>query len=231
MKYIDDEINDLPYDLALLNDSRTYCLYYFSLIRSKHYLIFSFCYSRNYNSRIVKIDLFFLIFALNYTVNGFFYSDATMHNIYVKKGAFDLEYQLQKIFYSSLITIFLGITIMKKLALSNDAIINYKKNKEEKDINEREKKLETKLKIKFIFYFILSFILLLFFWYYISMFGAIYSNTQHLLLKDTLLSFGFSLIYPFIIFLIPGFFRIPALADSQKNKECMYKFSKFFHFF
>ena len=173
--------------------------------------------------------IFFITFALNYTVNGFFYNDATMHNIYVNKGAFDLEYQLPKIAYSSLITTFLGI-IMKKLALSNDAIINFKKNKEEKDVNERGENLNTKLKIKFILYFILSFILLLFFWYYLSMFGAVYRNTQFLLLADTLVSFGLSLFYPFIIFLIPGIFRIPALADPEKKSEYLYKFSKLFHF-
>ena len=230
MDYIDDEINDFPYDLALLNDNRTYCLYYFSLIKTQHNLIFTFCYNKDYNSLIIKIDLFFILFALDYTVNGFFYSDDTMHNIYVNKGAFDIEYQLPKIFYSALITTVIGI-LLKKLALSNYAIINFKKEKEEKNINERKMKLNSKLKIKFIFYFILSFILILFFWYYISMFGAVYNNTQFLLLEDTFVSFGLSLFYPFVIFLIPGIFRIPALADPQKKSEYKYKFSQIFHLF
>ena len=229
MNYIDDEINDFPYDLALINDNRTYCQYYFSLIKTHHNLIFSFCYNKDYNSRIIKIDLFFILFALDYTVNGFFYTDDTMHNIYVHKGAFDIEYQLPKIFYSAFITTFVGI-LLKKLSLSNDAIIEFKKDTKEEEVNKRRMKLNSKLKIKFIFYFLLSFILILFFWYYISMFGAVYNNTQFLLLEDTLLSFGLSLFYPFVIFLIPGIFRIPALAESQKKSEYKYKYSKFFHF-
>ena len=152
-----------------------------------------------------------------------------MHNIYVNKGAFDIEYQLPKIFYSAFITTFVGI-LLKKLSLSNDAIIEFKKDTKEEEVNKRRMKLNSKLKIKFIFYFLLSFILILFFWYYISMFGAVYNNTQFLLLEDTLLSFGLSLFYPFVIFLIPGIFRIPALADPQKKSEYKYKFSKFFHF-
>ena len=228
LDYTDDEINDLPYDLALLNDKRTYCQYYISLIKTNHDIIFSFCYNKDYNSRIIKIDLFFIIFSLNYTVNGFFYSDETMHNIYVNKGAFDIEYQLPKIFYSAVISTFLGI-ILKKLSLSNDAIIDFKKDMEEKNVNERGKKLYTKLKIKFIFYFILSFIFLLFFWYYVSMFDAVYRNTQFLLLIDTLVSFALSLVYPFFIYLIPGILRIPALKDPQKKSEYMYRFSKVFH--
>ena len=57
---IDDEINNLPYDLALETDKRTYCEYYISLLRTKHKLIFAFCYNGDYNSKIIKIDLFFI---------------------------------------------------------------------------------------------------------------------------------------------------------------------------
>ena len=114
------------------------------------------------------------------------------------------------------------------LGLSNDLIVDFKQNKETNNINESGTKLIKKLKIKFVLYFILSFILLLFFWYYISMFDAVYRNTQFLLLKDTLMGFGLSLISPFVIYLFPGLFRIPALASPQKNKKCLYNFSKIF---
>ena len=58
------------------------------------------------------------------------------------------------------------------------------------------------------------------------MFGAIYKNTQVHLLKDTLISFGLSLIYPFGIYLLPGIFRIPALSNRKNKRECLYNFSK-----
>ena len=58
------------------------------------------------------------------------------------------------------------------------------------------------------------------------MFGAIYRNTQIHLLKDTLLSFGLSLLYPFGICLLPGFFRIQALSDPKKKSAYLYNFSK-----
>ena len=158
-------------------------------------------------------------------MNALFYDDDTMHNIYESKGSYGIEYQLPKIVYSSFISMFLN-TILKWLALSNSGILEFKQNKNKKDVNERAEKLKKKLSIKFVLYFIISFIFLLFFWYYISMFGAIYRNTQLHLLKDTLVSFGLSLLYPFGIYLLPGFFRIPALADPKKKKECLYKFSR-----
>ena len=79
--------------------------------------------------------------------------------------------------------------------------------------------------IKFAIFFILNNILLLFFWYFISCFCAVYNNTQLILIKDTLVSFALSMIYPFGLNLFPGFFRIPALRSKNKDKKCLYKIS------
>ena len=57
------------------------------------------------------------------------------------------------------------------------------------------------------------------------MFCAIYKNTQFHLIKNTLISYGLNLLYPFGIYLIPGIFRIPALSNSKINRKCIYGFS------
>ena len=225
--YIDDEINDFSYDSSLKYDKRTYWQFYISLIKTKHELIYAFFYNKDYNSKIIKIDLFVFGFALNYAVNGLFFNDDTMHDVYENKGLFDVSYQLPLIVYSSFISMFLS-ALVQMLGMSNDAIIDFKQSEEINNINERAEKLIKKLKIKFVFYFILSYILLLFFGYYISMFDAVYRNTQYLLLEDTMMGFGLSLISPFLIYLLPGIFRISALAAPQQNKRCLYNFSKLF---
>ena len=225
MEYNEDEINTLEFHLALLFDKRSYCQYYISLLRTKHNFIFSFCHNNDYNSKIIKIDLFFIGFTIYYTVNALFYSEGTLHNIYVSNGSFNIEYQLPKIVYSSLISMVLN-TVLKLLALSNSGILEFKQNKSKIDVNERGEELKNKLRIKFLLFFTISFIFLLFFWYYISMFGAIYRNTQLHLLKDTLVSFALSLLYPFGIYLIPGFFRIPALSEPKKKRQCLYRISR-----
>ena len=225
--YTDGEMNDLSYDLALKIDKRTYWQFYISLIKTKHEFIYAFLFNGDYNSKIIKIDLFIFGFALNYVVNGLFFNDDTMHNVYESKGLFDVSYQLPLIIYSSFISILL-IELVKMLGLSNDTIIDFKQSEEKNNFDERGKKLIKKLKIKFVFYFILSFILLIAFWYYISIFGAVYRNTQYLLLKDKIIGFSLSMVTPFVIYLIPGLFRIPALTATQENRRCLYNFSKLF---
>ena len=90
----------------------------------------------------------------------------------------------------------------------------------------KSKDIERCITIKFILFFILCNFLLIFFWYFISCFCAVYTNTQMILIKDTLISFTISMIYPFGINLIPGIFRMPALRAVNKDKKCLYKISR-----
>ena len=148
-----------------------------------------------------------------------------MNEIYVDKGGYDFETQIPITVYSFLISWIFNFPL-SFLALSNDNINSFNKSRVKKGIIKRGNKLIFFLECKFFLYFTLSFMFLLFFWYYISMFGIIYKNTQYHLLKDTLISLGISLIYQFVIYLLPGFFRIPFLSNPKKRRKCMYSFSK-----
>ena len=218
----DEELNNLDYELALRYDKRNYCQYYFSLLKAKHAIIFAFCNNTDYNLKIIKIDLFLFNLTLFYFVNTIFFDDKTMHKIYEDKGSFDIIGQIPQIIYSSLISMVFSI-ILEFLALTGEVIIELKKIKLSKNFNKKIKSLGNKIKIKFVLYFIISTIFLLCFWYYLSMFCAIYVNTQIHLIKDTILSFLLSLIEPFGIYLIPGLVRIPSL--SKPNCKLLYKFS------
>ena len=79
--------------------------FYVSLIKTKHEFIYAFIFNKNYNSKIIKINLFIFGFSLNYAVNGLFFNDDIIHDIYENKGLFDVSYQLPLIFYSSFISI------------------------------------------------------------------------------------------------------------------------------
>ena len=224
--YIDEEINGFPYELAIQYDKRNYCAYYASLLKTQHNLIYTFCNCNDYNSVIIKIDLFLIGISIDYIINAFFYNDDTIHEIYTNKGAFFFELEISKSsVYSTIISMVLNYPL-NYLALSNDPIIDFKQNNKSNNIKKRAEILKNNLLNKFISYFIISSLFLLFFWYYISMFGVIYRNTQMYLLKDTFVSFILSLIIPFIIYLFPGCFRICALSNANKKRECLYKFSK-----
>ena len=142
-----------------------------------------------------------------------------MHKIYIDEGKYNFLYQIPIILYSSLISSVITI-IVKYLSLSEKNVIEIKNNKEAEIDN-----IKKCIKIKNILFFVLNFLFLMLFWYYVSCFCVIYKNTQVHLIKDTLFSFGLSLLYPIGLCLIPGIFRFPSLRATKQDKECIYKCS------
>jgi len=226
-EYTDNELNSLEYKKALIQDNRTFTQYYISLLKKNHLLRFSFyCKNKDYNSPIIKMFLFFLFISVGFSINALFFNDDTMHKIYIDEGSFNIIFQLPQIIYSSLISNIIN-KIIDYSALSENNILEIKKVEKKEDLHIKVKDTFRILKIKFALFFIISFALLLMFMYYIICFCGIYENTQIHLIKDSLISFGLSLIYPFGTFLIPGIFRITALRAKDRDKEYQYKFSNF----
>ena len=219
------ELNELDYKTSIKMDKRTYIQYYLSLIRTKHLLFFSFWPTFDYNSKILKIFLFFFNFTLSFIVNALFFNDDTMHKIYEEKGSFDFIYNIPQILYSSLISGFIN-GIIQTLALTDSNILLLKKNTDKRNIITRKQETLKTIKIKFALFFIITLPLLVAFWFYLACFCAVYKNTQLHLIKDTVISFGTSMITPFGIYIFPGIFRLSALKKKKKDKYCMFKFSK-----
>ena len=220
----DEEINTLEYTIALKIDKRTYFQYYWSLLKKKQLILFTFCPNNDYNIPSIKIFLFLISFSLYFTINGFFFNDETMHKINEDHGNFNFLYQLPQIFFSSVVSAVINM-ILKQLSLSEKKILALKSEKNYNKTLKYSKSIKRCLAIKFTIFFILSYLLLMFFWYFIACFCGIYVNTQMILIKDTLISFGLSMAYPFGLSLIPGFFRFPALRAEKKDKKCLYKIS------
>ena len=223
INFVDYELNSFSYNDAKKYDKRAFFSYYFSLIKTKQLLIFSFCPMKDYNSRIIKIDLFFLSFAIYCFINCIFFDEPTIHRIYKDEGIYNFNFLIPHILYSFIASQTL-FTIIKYLSLSEKNICEIKKEKSVELANDKVSDVKKCLVIKYICFFGISLLFLFFFWYYLSSFGAVYQNTQIFLSKNILISFAFSLFYPFIINILPGVLRIYSL--NNPNRICLFKLSK-----
>ena len=158
----DQELNNLNYEEAISLDKRSYLQYYFSLLKKKQFLLFTFYPNNDYNLITMKISLFLLCFSLYFTTDGLFFSDETMHNIYINNGDLELIYQIPLILYSSIITSVISI-ILKQLSLSENTILKIK-NEEKIDICIiKSNELERRIKLNLLFFIYLVLYLWLFF--------------------------------------------------------------------
>jgi len=211
----DDELNNLKYEEALEIDFRSYNQFYLSLLKETHSLIFTFFVKNDYNIFLLKLSLFLFNFAILYFMNAIFCTDDTMHKLYEDEGEFDFVYEIPKTIYSTLITQIIS-SLLENLSLSQDDFLSIKEKEEVKLILEETNKVRKCIKIKNLIFFIFGIFLLIGFWYYISAFNAVYNNTQIHLIKDTVISFSTSLLYPFLLIVFPVFFRITSLHFKKK---------------
>ena len=212
--YNDYEYNTFSYKEAIENDKRTYFQYYISLIKTKHPIICSII--KDYNSKVIKIYLFLLSFGILYFINGLFITKSTIHILYEEKGHYNLKYFMPFIIYSFIISHVL-ISIIKYLCLSQSNILYIKKEENIKKAKEKAIEVKKFLITKYIIFFSLSCSFSLFDGYYLSSFGSVYRNTQMILIKNVIICLCIFIIYPFIINLLPGIFRIYSLKDVRRK--------------
>ena len=221
--YKDYELNLLNYENALITDKRTFLQTYKSLLRAKHLILFTFFNDNNYNVYNIKVSFFFFTFALYFTLNVLFFNDETIHNIYQNGGKYDFIYQIPQIIYSTTISFLINI-IIRHLSLSEKEVLQLKNSK--KFLNRIIMKTKKCIKIKFILFYLFTFILLIFFWLYLSCFCAVYTNSQKYVLHNTSISYGLSLLYPFLFTLISAILRMLSLNNRNNKIECIYNLSQ-----
>ena len=225
----DFELNSLNYKDALEIDKRTYLEYYKSLVKTKHPIIFTFCPIKDNNILIIKICLFCLSFSIYYFFNTVFFTYNKIHKVYEEKGSYNISYFMPSIIFSFILSYIIN-KFIKYLSLSEWNLEELKNEKKNKKLFDKQVKVQRCLIVKYICYFIISFIFLVFFWYYLSSFCAVYQNSQVYVIKNTFISFIIGLIYPFFINLFLGIFRLYSLNNKKIKKEFVYKISKFFQF-
>ena len=219
-KLDDLDLNNSDYEKALEVDKRTLFQIYWSRLKAKHLIIYTFISCHDYNLIYIKISRFVFLVCTSMALNVFFFFDKSMHKIYEDYGKYNFIKQLPQILYSTIVSLIIEILIG---ILSYTDINIYQIRKLEKATFDKIIPIFKKIKIKLILYFTITFLLFLFYWYFISAFCAVYNNTQIIYIKDFVSSFSIGLLYPFIIQFAFTLIRIFTLRKNTKVRSVLYK--------
>ena len=99
-----------------------------------------------------------------------------MNKINEDKGKYNILFQIPQILYSTAISSIINV-ILKQLSLSEQQILTIKMDKNYLIAQKQSNQIKTCLYLKLYIFFILSFIFMMFFWYFITCFCAVYKNT------------------------------------------------------
>ena len=158
----------------------------------------------------------------------FFFSDETMHKMFLDYGKYNFIQQIPQIVYSTIISNLIEI-LLCYLSLTDK---HYYRIKDAKKITKNSMIGIIKcIQIKIGFFFVFTSLMYIFYWYLITCFCAVYQNTQIAFIKDSFLSFLLGNLIPFVIYLISTLLRIISLKSNKLKFECIYTLSNIIPFF
>ena len=214
----DYELNNISFQQAIKIDNREFCDLYRSLIKNRQLIMFSFFDFNSYNSPIIKKTIFFLSFIYHYGFNAFFFTDEILDTIFEEEGKYNPLVLVPLAVYSAMITTVFIKLLVDFLVLTEKQVLRIKNEETEEKANDEKKRLMKITIIKLFIFFSINIILLIFFWFYLTCFNAVYPNTQIFLVINTAISFVISNIIPLIYNLIPAFIRNDILTNKNIKK-------------
>ena len=227
-KFDNYELNNMEYELAIKNDKRKFIEIYWSILKREHIIIFSFLAKNDHNILAIKFSRLIFSICTDMALNVFFFSDDTMHKMFLDYGKYNFFQQIPQILYSTIVSQLIDI-ILCYLSLT-DKYYYYLKKLPFLKISDLSR-ISKIIKIKITFFYVFTFVLFLFYCYIISCFCAVYQNTQTAFIKDSILSFVLGLLYPFVLYLFPAFLRIISLKYCLFKLSLIYKLSDLIPFF
>jgi len=190
-EYLLTSLDDLDFDKAVVKENRTFCGMFFDRLIVKQMIINLF-YSNNWIiPRSIKIILFIIKIDLYIVVNALFYNEDYISNLYYsnKKETFlsFIPRSLNRIIYTSLVSTVLDFMISLLFPTEHkikNILIRKKNNIKEMKI----KIIESMKKIINNYYIliILSYVITIISWFYISCFNNVYPYIKNEWIKSSI---------------------------------------------
>ena len=166
------ELNNLEYEEACEIDNRGFCKTYWSVLMREHLFLFTFFTCYDYNLFYIKIEKFFILICTQMTINGLFFIHESMHRKYVQGEDLNFVEKLPQLLFT-LIGAHIIEVILCFFSMTDVHIYEIKSLPKEQKNSETLLNIMDRMKRKLTWFFVITFLLFLFYWYFISAFCAV----------------------------------------------------------
>ena len=229
-EYLETDLNDLDFDDALKKDDREFCEYFCDSVVESQKIVNTFFVQEPLRPKSIKIILFILILILYFVVNGFFFSEDYISEIFhlEEEDSFFsfVPRSINRFFYSAIVSYVISFII--------DCF--FPEEKKIKGIFNREKdnivnlkheigKLIKKIKKRYISFIIFVYLISLFLLFYLLCFNYVYPHTQIEWIKSSIMLMIIMQLVAMLASLAETFLRyIGLMLKSEK----IFRLSKLF---
>ena len=218
----DEDLQDMDYEKAIIYDKRNYIKIFWSFLFDNQIILETFCTENYLYLFVIKLSFFVFTFQISFFLNALFYTNDYVSDAYHNNGVLDFIVGLPKSIYSFIVTLIIT-NLLKMLSNSKNELTEVINNRKRYDnyIDIIDKKL-SKLRKKLIAYFILLFLLNIFFSYYVTVFCAVYRNSQKYWFYGCLESFAMDTLISLIGCILVSFLRFISI---RKRIKCCFVLS------
>jgi hypothetical protein len=230
-EYLSTSPDDMEFDEAIKFDKRSFCSYFCDCVESKQSLAYTFISSDPINTRMIKLILFSLNITLYFVVNGLFFSEEFISELYHTEEKDEnffsfIPRTFDKIIYTTLVAIFIGYLTDFFFLDENKIKGIFKREKKNKVILKRcIVLLINEIQKRYVAFIIMTFVILLFSLYYVLCFNYVYPKTQIEWVKSSIFVIIVMQMMSLLKCVYETIFRFLSFkCDSEK----LYKISKLF---
>ena len=220
------------YDIVIEEDKRTFCEYYVDKIKDNQKFIKSFFIKEITKPRAIKILVFILTLDLYFFINGLFYSDSYVSEVYnskEKETVFSfVPRSIDRFFYcafaGNVIDFVIEFFLVEEITIKK---ILLKERNENSNINIRIEMMKMSKSIikKINILILINFIIVIFTWYYISCLNNVYPHMKYEWLISSIIIIAICQILPFIFSFLETCVRF--LSFKMKSEK-VFKLSLLF---
>ena len=190
--YLETDLNNMDFDDAVKKDKRSFCQFFSEKVKINQVILNTFCIIDRLRPRTIKIMLFLLEIDLYLFVNGLFFSEEyvceVFHSKKPEKFFTFIPRSINRFFYTTLVGVIIGYIIdlffvedykiksIFKREKDNTIILKYEITQLLKSVQNNNK-----------YFIILSFIIIIFTWYYAFCFCNIYPHMRLEWIKSSLI--------------------------------------------
>ena len=238
-------LNIYEFEEAIKYDKRSLCSIYHIFLISKQAIMHAFFYKSPIEPFPLRLSVLKFLLGCDLALNAFFYTDDKISERHLSNKNY-FVFALTNNFIAIFLSLLIGYAFMIFFANLNNItnelrqIFREEENKIKKDnkyivpIQRKKviilevKRIIRKFKIKITIFYIIEFILMIFFWYYVTVFCYVYNKTQISWLINSLITILIRIIFDFILNLL---LSIVYKCSIKFNSACLYRVIIFLYCF
>ena len=221
ISYTNEELNELTYNQAFLYDNRNFRELYWEYLKHKQQILNAFILDSDVNLKSIKISMLYLSIGIDLSFNALFFTEEIQDKNYESNGHISIFVTLPKVIFSCIGSVIIS-TVLSLLSSFARKFNRLKKVTNKEKLSEEVALFMKNLKCKLTIYFTIVFVLMIFFWYFVIAFCAVYPKYQNMWLGDSAKSLLISMLFPFLFALVIVLLRY---YGTKKKVKILYRIS------